>query len=345
MATIHHEADLSLIQQKKIAIIGYGSQGHAHSLNLRDSGCQVCVGLHPGSKSRAKAVAAGLTVKTNSEAAAWADVIMLLAPDTAQQEIYEKDLAPHLTAGKMLMFAHGFNIRYGTIDPPRHIDVTMIAPKAPGHRVREVFVEGGGVPCLLAVHQDATGKAKQLALSYGKGIGGTRAGIMETTFTEETETDLFGEQAVLCGGISALMKAGFDTLVEAGYQPEAAYFECVHEMKLIVDLIYQGGLNYMRYSVSDTAEWGDYIAGPQIINDETRKVMKKLLADIQSGEMARRWIEENRNGRPNFLEMRRKEQHLLVEKVGAELRALMPFLRPVKIETEQPSGASASAQS
>jgi ketol-acid reductoisomerase len=343
MATLHHDADLSLIQARKIAIIGYGSQGHAHSLNLRDSGCSVCVGLHPQSKSRAKAVAAGLTVKSNSEAAEWADVIMILAPDTSQQEIYEKDLSPHLTAGKMLMFAHGFNIRYGTIHPPKNIDVTMIAPKAPGHRVREVFVEGGGVPCLLAVHQDATGKAKQLALSYGKGIGGTRAGVMETTFTEETETDLFGEQAVLCGGISALMKAGFDTLVEAGYQPEAAYFECVHEMKLIVDLIYQGGLNYMRYSVSDTAEWGDYIAGPQIINAETRRVMKDLLTKIQNGEMAKKWIEENRMGRPNFLEMRRKEQHLLVEKVGADLRALMPFLRPVKIEVE-PSSASASAK-
>jgi ketol-acid reductoisomerase len=343
MAILHHEADLSLIQAKKIAIIGYGSQGHAHSLNLRDSGCSVAIGLHPGSKSRAKAVAAGLTVMSNNEAAAWADVIMILAPDTSQQEIYEKDLAPHLSAGKMLMFAHGFNIRYGTIHPPKNVDVTMIAPKAPGHRVREVFVEGGGVPCLLAVHQDATGKAKPLALSYGKGIGGTRAGVMETTFTEETETDLFGEQAVLCGGISALMKAGFDTLVEAGYQPEAAYFECVHEMKLIVDLIYQGGLNYMRYSVSDTAEWGDYIAGPQIVNAETRRVMKELLAKIQNGEMAKKWIEENRAGRPNFMEMRRKEQHLLVEKVGAELRAVMPFLRPVKIEVE-PTGASASAK-
>ncbi len=343
MAILHHEADLSLIQAKKIAIIGYGSQGHAHSLNLRDSGCSVCIGLHAGSKSRAKAVAAGLTVKSNSEAAAWADVIMILAPDTSQQDIYEKELVQHLTAGKMLMFAHGFNIRYETIHPPTNIDVTMIAPKAPGHRVREVFVEGGGVPCLLAVHQDATGKARQLALSYGKAIGGTRAGVMETTFTEETETDLFGEQAVLCGGISALMKAGFDTLVEAGYQPEAAYFECVHEMKLIVDLIYQGGLNYMRYSVSDTAEWGDYTAGPQIVNAETRRVMKELLAKIQNGEMAKKWIEENRIGRPNFLDMRRKEQHLLVEKVGAELRGLMPFLRPVKIEVE-PAGASASAK-
>ncbi len=332
MATIHHDdaADLSLIQAKKIAIIGYGSQGHAHALNLKDSGCNVCVGLHAGSQSRDKAIAAGLTVRSNSDAAAWADVIMILAPDTTQQSVYEKDVAPNLTAGKMLMFAHGFNIRYGTIHPPKNVDVTMIAPKAPGHRVREVFTEGGGTPCLLAVHQDATGKAKQLALSYGKGIGGTRAGVMETTFTEETETDLFGEQAVLCGGISALMKAGFDTLVEAGYQPEAAYFECVHEMKLIVDLIYQGGLNYMRYSVSDTAEWGDYTAGPQVITAETKKNMKDMLTQIQNGEFARKWIAENREGgRKRFLELRRKEQHLLVEEVGARLRALMPFLKPV----------------
>jgi len=345
MAIIHHdeEADLSLIQAKKIAIIGYGSQGHAHALNLRDSGCTVCVGLHAGSKSRERAVAAGLTVKTNSEAAAWADVIMLLTPDTTQPDVYEHDVAPHLTAGKMLMFAHGFNIRYNTIHPPKNVDVTMIAPKAPGHRVREVFTEGGGTPCLLAVHQDATGKAKQLALSYGKGIGGTRAGVMETTFTEETETDLFGEQAVLCGGVSALMKAGFDTLVEAGYQPEAAYFECIHEMKLIVDLIYQGGLNYMRYSVSDTAEWGDYTAGPQIINAETRRVMKELLTKIQNGEFAKRWIDENKTGRKTFIDMRRKEQTLLVEQVGARLRALMPFLNPVEIKPE-PSGTAASSR-
>jgi ketol-acid reductoisomerase len=345
MAIIHHDqaADLSLIQARKIAIIGYGSQGHAHALNLRDSGCNVCVGLHPESKSREKAIAAGLTVRSNSEAAAWADVIMILAPDTRQAAIYEKDVAPHLSAGKMLMFAHGFNIRFGTIHPPANVDVTMIAPKAPGHRVREVFVEGGGTPALLAVHQDATGKAHALALSYGKAIGATRAGVMETTFTEETETDLFGEQAVLCGGISALMKAGFDTLVEAGYQPEAAYFECVHEMKLIVDLIYQGGLNYMRYSVSDTAEWGDYNGGPQVITAEIRKNMKDMLAKIQSGEFAKKWIEENRNGQPNFLEMRRKEQHLLVEEVGARLRALMPFLKPVTIKTE-PAEAKASAK-
>jgi ketol-acid reductoisomerase len=344
MAIIYHdeEADLSLIQAKKIAIIGYGSQGHAHALNLRDSGCTVCIGLHPGSKSREKAVAAGLTVKTNSEAAAWADVIMILTPDTTQPEVYEKDVAPNLTAGKMLMFAHGFNIRYNTIHPPKNVDVTMIAPKAPGHRVREVFTEGGGTPCLIAIHQDATGKAKQLALSYGKGVGGTRAGVMETTFTEETETDLFGEQAVLCGGVSALMKAGFDTLVEAGYQPEAAYFECIHEMKLIVDLIYQGGLNYMRYSISDTAEWGDYTAGPQIINAETRRTMKDLLTKIQNGEFAQRWIDENKTGRKTFIDTRRKEQTLLVEQVGARLRALMPFLNPVEIKPE--SGAVASSK-
>ena len=342
MATIHHDnaADLSLIQAKKIAIIGYGSQGHAHALNLRDSGCTVCIGLHEQSKSRQKAITSGLTVKSNRDAAAWADVIMLLAPDTTQPKIYEQEVAPNLTAGKMLMFAHGFNIRYGTIHPPKNVDVTMIAPKAPGHRVREVFTEGGGTPALLAIHQDATGKAKQLALSYGKAIGATRAGVMETTFTEETETDLFGEQAVLCGGISALMKAGFDILVEAGYQPEAAYFECIHEMKLIVDLIYQGGLNYMRYSISDTAEWGDYIAGPQIVNAETRKTMKELLRRIQNGEFAKDWIAENETGRKQFMEMRRKEQHLLVEQVGEKLRALMPFLNPVKVATEPPSAAA-----
>src|SRR6266436_3011173 len=276
MPKMHHEnsADIALIRGKKVGIIGYGSQGHAHALNLKDSGVDVRVGLPASSESRAKAKASGLTVGTVPEVAAWADVIMILVPDTVQPEVYKKEVAPHLSAGKTLMFAHGFNIRFGTIKPPANVDVTMIAPKSPGHRVREVFVEGGGTPALLAIHQDASGKAKQLALSYGKAIGATRAGVMETTFTEETETDLFGEQAVLCGGISALMKAGFDTLVEAGYQPEAAYFECVHEMKLIVDLIYQGGLNYMRYSISDTAEWGDYMGGPQTITAETRKNMK-----------------------------------------------------------------------
>src|SRR6202049_3370792 len=278
MATIHQDeaADLSLIQAKKIAIIGYGSQGHAHALNLKDSGCSVCVGLPPESKSRQKAIAAGLTVKSNRDAAAWADVIMLLAPDTTQPAVYEKEVAPNLSAGKMLMFAHGFNIRFDTIHPPANIDVTMIAPKAPGHRVREVFVEGGGTPALLAVHQDASGNAKQLALSYAKAIGGTRAGVIETTFTEETETDLFGEQAVLCGGASALVKAGFETLVAAGYQPEIAYFECLHELKLIVELMYRGGLNYMRYSISDTAEYGDYVSGPRVVGEEAKKAMQAI---------------------------------------------------------------------
>jgi ketol-acid reductoisomerase len=345
MPTIHHDdaADLSLIQAKKIAIIGYGSQGHAHALNLRDSGCNVCIGLRPGSKSADKAAAAGLTVKSNRDAAAWADVIMVLAPDTSQAAIYEQDIAPNLTAGKMLMFAHGFNIRFKTIHPPANVDVTMIAPKAPGHRVREVFAEGGGTPCLLAVHQDATGKGKALALSYGKAIGGTRAGIIETTFTEETETDLFGEQAVLCGGVSELIKAGFSTLVEAGYQPEIAYFECLHELKLIVDLIYRGGLSYMRYSISDTAEWGDYTAGPQIVNAETRKIMKGILAKIQNGEFAEKWIAENKAGLPNFMKMRREEQHQLIEEVGKRLRAAMPFLNPIEVATE-PAEAVVSAK-
>jgi ketol-acid reductoisomerase len=345
MAIIHHDdaADLSLIQAKKIAIIGYGSQGHAHALNLRDSGCNVCIGLHPSSKSKEKAVAAGLTVRSNKEAAEWADVIMILAPDTTQAAIYEQDIVPGLRPGKMIMFAHGFNIRYSTIHPPKDIDVTMIAPKAPGHRVREVFVEGGGTPCLIAVHQDATGKAKQLALSYGRAIGGGRAGIMETTFTEETETDLFGEQAVLCGGVSALMKAGFEILVEAGYQPEAAYFECIHEMKLIVDLIYQGGLNYMRYSISDTAEWGDYTAGPQVIGPDSKRAMKDLLTKIQNGEFAAKWIAENKTGRHEFNAMRQKEQHLLVEQIGARLRAMMPFLNPVTVKIEPESAATAKS--
>src|ERR1700724_270762 len=331
MATIHQDeaADLSLIQAKKIAIIGYGSQGHAHALNLRDSGCTVCIGLHPESKSRERAVAAGLTVRSNYDAATWADVIMLLAPDTTQPGVYEKDIAPNLTAGKMLMFAHGFNIRYGTIHPPANVDVTMIAPKAPGHRVREVFVEGGGTPALLAVHQDATGKAKQLALSYGKAIGATRAGVIETTFTEGTETDLFGEQTVLCGGVSALLKAGFETLVEAGYQPEIAYFECLDELKLIVDLIYRGGLNYMRYSVSDTAEYGDYTAGPRIVTEQARETMRQLLREVKDGTFARKWIKENETGREWFEATREKEQQQQIEKVGEELRAMMTFLDPV----------------
>ena len=345
MATIYQDdaADITLIQKKKIAIIGYGSQGHAHALNLRDSGCTVRVGLHDGSQSKQRAMAEGLTVRSAADASAWADVIMILAPDTVQPSIYEKEIAPHLSAGKMLMFAHGFNVRFGTIQLPKDVDVTMVAPKAPGHRVREVFLEGGGTPALIAIHQDATGSAKPLTLSYAKGLGATRAGVIETTFTEETETDLFGEQAVLCGGVSELIKAGFYTLVDAGYQPEIAYFECLHELKLIVDLIYRGGLNYMRYSVSDTAEYGDYTGGPQIVTDETRKTMKKMLAKIQSGEFAKQWIDENKAGRPNFYATRRKEQRQLIEEVGARLRARMPFLNPVTVVTEEPATAGTSS--
>jgi ketol-acid reductoisomerase len=334
MPKMYHEnaADISLIRGKKVGIVGYGSQGHAHALNLKDSGVDVRVGLPASSESRAKAKASGLTVGTVTEVAAWADVIMILVPDTVQPEVYRKEVAPHLSAGKTLMFAHGFNIRFGTIKPPANVDVTMIAPKAPGHRVREVFVEGGGTPALLAIHQDASGNAKQLALSYGKGIGATRAGIIETTFAEETETDLFGEQTVLCGGVSELVKAGFETLVEAGYQPEIAYFECLHELKLIVDLIYRGGLNYMRYSVSDTAEYGDYTAGPRIINEQTRETMRQILREVQDGTFARKWIKENETGREWFDATREKEQQQKIEKVGEELRAMMTFLDPVKVK-------------
>ena len=337
MAKIYYEnnADLALIRAKKVAVVGYGSQGHAHSLNLKDSGVTVKVGLAAGSKSKAKAEAGGLAADTVANVSAWADVIILLAPDTKQPKIYKESIEPHLTAGKMLMFGHGFNIRFGTITPPKDVDVTMIAPKAPGHRVREVFVEGGGTPALLAVHQDATGNAKPLALSYAKGLGVTRAGVLETTFAEETETDLFGEQAVLCGGVSALVKAGFETLVKAGYQPEVAYFECMHELKLIVDLMYRGGLNYMRYSVSDTAEHGDYTGGPRLITEETLGEMKKMLSEIQDGTYAKKWIEENEKGRPWFNEVRRREQEQPIEKVGAELRAMMPFLNPVTVRPDE----------
>src|ERR1700676_1425267 len=331
MAKLYYDnsADLALTQGNKVAIIGYGSQGHAHSLNLRDSGVSVRVGLPTGSASIPKAQKEGLTVQSPAEAAAWADVIMILAPDTKQPKLYRESIAPHLAPGKTLMFAHGFNIRFHAIKPPTTVDVSMIAPKAPGHRVREVFTEGGGTPALLAVEQDASGKARALALSYAKGLGCTRAGVLETTFTEETETDLFGEQAVLCGGVSELIKAGFDTLVEAGYQPEVAYFECMHELKLIVDLIYRGGLSYMYWSVSDTAEHGDYTGGPRIVTDETRKAMKQMLADIQSGEYARGWIAENAAGCPNFLATRKREQNHPVEQLGPKLRAMMPFLQPV----------------
>jgi ketol-acid reductoisomerase len=316
-------------------VIGYGSQGHAHALNLQDSGVEVVVGLPSSSKSADKARAEGLKVLSVAEASKWADVIMVLIPDTRQAKVYEADIKPSLTAGKMLMFAHGFNIRFNCIVPPKDVDVTMIAPKAPGHRVREVFKEGGGTPGLLAVHQDATGQGRATALAYARGIGCTRAGVIETTFSEETETDLFGEQAVLCGGTSALVKAGFETLVEAGYQPEVAYFECLHELKLIVDLMYRGGLNYMRHSISDTAEWGDYTAGPRLITPETKKVMKQLLTEIQSGEFAKKWIAENDAGMPNYKAMRDKELTHSIEVVGARLRGMMPFLDPVQLP--QPS--------
>src|SRR5437879_5108092 len=328
MANLYYDdsADLTLIQGKKVAIIGYGSQGHAHSLNLRDSGVSVRVGLPETSASRANAEKEGLTVNAPTEAAAWAEVIMMLAPDTKQPKLYREAIEPNLKPGKTLMFAHGFNIRFGAIKPPKTVDVSMIAPKAPGHRVREVFREGGGTPALLAVEQDASGNAKALALAYAKGLGCTRAGVLETTFTEETETDLFGEQAVLCGGVSELIKAGFDTLVDAGYQPEAAYFECMHELKLIVDLMYQGGLNYMRYSVSDTAEYGDYVSGPKVVDERTRAVMRRLLSDIQDGSFAQRWIDENAAGRPNFVEFRDEERGAQIERVGAALRARMSWL-------------------
>src|SRR5438067_493007 len=317
MATMYYDADadLSLIQQRKVAIIGYGSQGHAHALNLKDSGVSVRVGLPATSRSRAKAQAAGLTVGAVSEVAKWADVVMILIPDHLQGKIYRDDIEPNLQPGNMLMFAHGFNIRFGAITPRPDIDVAMVAPKSPGHRVRELFVEGAGTPALFAIHQDASGHARALTLSYAKAIGVMRAGVIETTFAEETETDLFGEQAVLCGGVSELIKAGFQTLVNAGYQPEIAYFECLHELKLIVDLIYKGGLNYMRYSVSDTAEHGDYTGGPEIVTAETRKTMRQILKEIQEGTYAKGWIEENQTGRKWFNAQRRKEQQQLMEKV------------------------------
>lgn len=334
MATIYYDsdADPNIIKSKKVAIIGYGSQGHAHAQNLNDNGVEVIVGLHEGSKSIDKAKTDGLEVMSVSEASKWADVIMLLAPDTVQPRIYTESIEPNLTNGKTLMFGHGFNIRFNTIEPPTEIDVSMIAPKAPGHRVRETFVEGGCTPALLAVHQDASGNAKDIALSYAWGIGVTRAGVLETTFAEETETDLFGEQSILCGGVSALVKAAFETLVKAGYQPEVAYFECMHELKLIVDLLYQGGLNYMRYSVSDTAEHGDYVAGPRIVTEETIGAMSQILSDIQSGAYAKQWIEENENGRPWFNKKRAEEQNHLIEEVGAKLRSMMPFIDPVTIK-------------
>jgi ketol-acid reductoisomerase len=324
-----HDADLSLIQSKKVAIIGFGSQGHAHALNLKDSGVQVKVGLQPASKSIAAVKNAGLEVATPAEAAKWADVVMILIPDELQAKVYAEEIAPYLTAGKMLMFAHGFNIHYKTIIPAKDIDVAMAAPKAPGHRVREIFPEGGGVPGLIAVFQDATGKAHDLALSYLKGIGCTRAGVLETTFKDETETDLFGEQAVLCGGLSALIKAGFETLVEAGYAPENAYFECMHELKLIVDLVYRGGLSYMRYSISNTAEFGDYVSGPRVVGPESKLAMKAILKDIQDGTFAKNFLDDLNGGRKRFSAFRAEEAKHPVEIVGQKLRAQMPFLDPV----------------
>ena len=334
MATIYYDdaADLERIRGRKVAIFGYGSQGHAHALNLRDSGVPVRVALRDGSRSRERAEAEGLEVVGGAEAAAWADVITLLTPDTGQAAIYEEQVAPHLAPGKTLMFAHGFNIRFGTIRPPAAVDVSLIAPKAPGHRVRELFIEGGGTPALVAVEQDASGSALALALSYARAVGLTRAGVIQTTFAEETETDLFGEQSVLCGGVSELVKAGFDTLVEAGYQPEIAYFECLHELKLIVDLMYRGGLNYMRYSVSDTAEHGDYHGGRRIVTDETRAAMRRILEDVKSGAYAKSWVEEDRAGRPAFMARRREEQGHAIETVGAELRRMMPFLDAVTLK-------------
>jgi len=342
MSKIYYDKDANLddLKGRKIAIIGYGSQGHAHALNLRDSGCDVVVGLPAGSRSRARAEEHGVKVMTPSEAAAAADIVMVLTPDTGQAALYRDHLAPNLKPGNTLMFAHGFNIRFGTIDPPAGVDVSMIAPKSPGHRVREVFKEGQGTPALLAVHKDESGRAKQTALAYARGLGCTRAGVIETTFAEETETDLFGEQAVLCGGVSALIKAGFETLVKAGYQPEVAYFECMHELKLIVDLMYRGGLSYMRYSISDTAEHGDYTGGPRLVTAETKKEMEKMLAEIQSGAYAKKWIAESEAGRPWFHEQQRLERKHPIEDVGARLRSMMPFLDPVTVAAED--GATAS---
>jgi len=321
------DANFDLLKGKTVAIIGYGSQGHAHALNLKDSGANVIVGLYEGSKSKAKAEAAGLTVMNVAEAAKAADIVMMLIPDEKQSAIYKQEVAKNLKSGAALAFAHGFNIHFGQIVPPADVDVFMVAPKGPGHLVRRVYTEGAGVPMLIAVHQDATGKAHDLALAYAKGIGGTRAGVLETTFRDETETDLFGEQAVLCGGVTALITAGFETLCEAGYAPENAYFECMHEMKLIVDLMYEGGMAKMRHSVSDTAEYGDYVTGSRIVTAETKKAMKQVLTEIQDGTFAKNWLLENQANRPAFNAMRRRGAEHPIEKVGAQLRAMMPFLK------------------
>jgi ketol-acid reductoisomerase len=320
------DADLSIIQGRKVAVIGYGSQGHAHSLSLRDSGVEVRIGLPEGSKSRAKAADEGLAVGTPAEVSAWADLIMILAPDTKQRHIYAEDIAPNLKSGDAIFFGHGFNIRYDLIKPPSDVDVAMVAPKGPGHLVRRQFVDGKGVPCLIAVEQDSTGGAKALALSYAAAIGGARAGVIETTFTEETETDLFGEQAVLCGGAAALVQTGFEVLTEAGYAPEIAYFECLHELKLIVDLMYEGGIANERFSISDTAEYGDLTRGPRVITPATKDAMREILAEIQDGRFAREWVAEDDNGRPNFTRLQKEGQEHPIEQVGEKLRGLMSWV-------------------
>jgi ketol-acid reductoisomerase len=329
MATIYYDtdADLGLVQSRKVAVLGYGSQGHAHALSLRDSGCEVRVGLPAGSRSRAAAEAAGLATGTPDEVAAWADLLMVLVPDTVQRHLYARDIEPHLEPGDALFFAHGFNVHYGYIRPPETVDVAMVAPKGPGHLVRRQFESGEGTPVLVAVAQDATGKAWDLAKSYARGIGGTRAGALVTTFQEETETDLFGEQAVLCGGATALVQAGFETLTGAGYQPEVAYFECLHELKLIVDLLYEGGLAGMRHSVSDTAEYGDYTRGPRVIGPQARAAMAQILADVQSGAFAREWVAEDDAGRPNFTRLREEGANHPIERTGRPLRQMMSWLR------------------
>ena len=329
MARMYYDddANLDLLAQKTIAIIGYGSQGHAHALNLKDSGMNVIVGLYPGSKSAEKAEAAGLAVHTVADAASSADFIMILLPDEAQKTVYKQEIEPHLTEGKVLAFAHGFNIHFGQVIPPDNVDVVMVAPKGPGHLVRRTYEQGQGVPCLFAVYQDATGQARDRAMAYAKGIGGTRGGILETSFREETETDLFGEQVVLCGGLSALIKAGFETLVAAGYQPELAYFECLHEVKLIVDLIVEGGLAQMRDSISNTAEYGDYTRGPRLVTEQTRAEMRKILQEIQSGQFAREFVLENQAGKPGFIAMRRQEAEHPVEEVGKDLRAMFSWMK------------------